>query len=139
VLSAMALSVLLCGCEPPVYRDGTYSARSSPDDDGQYGEVTLTIVRQKITSCQYRSYNRDGTIKDAEYGLKGQGGRENRGYYEKAQFALTQVPRYAQQLMDRQSIGKVDRISGATIAYDQFVECVERILDEAEDRSDRSN
>lgn len=126
-----ASGLLLTGCEPPNYQDGTYEAQSSPDEDGNYGRVKLTLKANRFVEVDYRSYNKDGTEKDENYGRDRESSL-NKGYYQKAQFAIKQVPVYAKMLLNVQDIDDVDTISGATIIHDQFEECVETILDEAE-------
>lgn len=123
----------LTGCEPPNYQDGSYEAQSSPDEDGNYGRVKVTLEANRFISVDYQSYNKDGTVKDENYGRDRESSL-NKGYYRKAQFAIKQVPVYAKMLLNVQDIDDVDTISGATIIHDQFEECIEIILDEAEQR-----
>jgi major membrane immunogen (membrane-anchored lipoprotein) len=118
------LILLLTGCGKTVLYDGVYSDRSEADDTGAYGEVQLTIAEGKITDCRFVTWQKDGTIKDADYG-KVNGEISNQAYYDKAQLAVRAMESYAQQYVSAQDLKAVDAVSGATIAYNQFREAVE--------------
>lgn len=141
---ALSTMLILAGCGgSKSYKDGTYTGTSSTftNDDGTdegngYGQVTLTISDGKITACEYKTYEIDGTLKDEDYG-KENGEIKNRDYYNKAQKALAAADQYAQQLV---KYGKtsdiknnIDAISGATINYDHFLEAVDDALSKAEE------
>lgn len=135
IVSALAFTVLLlAGCKdssaPVTYKDGTYTGKSSGDDRGAYGEATITIQDTKITDCQYVTWQKDGSIKDENYG-KVNGVISNQDYYDKAQLAVKAMKEYAEKLVEVQKLEDVDAISGATIAFDQFQEAVNDALDEA--------
>ncbi|MFV0412880.1 MAG: FMN-binding protein [Oscillospiraceae bacterium] len=125
---------LLAGCKSSpnnaTYQDGTYTGKSSEDDQGAYGEVTITIKGTEITSCEYVTWQKDGTIKDENYG-KINGEISNQDYYDKAQLAVEAMAQYAQSLVEAQKLENVDAISGATIAFNQFSEAVNDALDSA--------
>jgi major membrane immunogen (membrane-anchored lipoprotein) len=122
--------LMVTGCGKNEYRDGTYTGKSGPDDDGAFGEVTLTITKGKITACDFVTRQRDGSVKDENYG-KINGEISNQSFYEKAQLAVTAMKKYAEDLGRSGSLDGVEAVSGATIAYNQFVEAVEDALDEA--------
>ncbi len=65
------------------YQDGSYIGKSVKDDDGAYAKVTLTFEDQKISDVQFVTYQKDGSIKDEEYG-KSNGEIVNQEYYQKA-------------------------------------------------------
>jgi major membrane immunogen (membrane-anchored lipoprotein) len=134
IVFALAFTLLLLsGCKDSsniAYKDGTYIGKSSEDDRGAYGEVTITIKNAKITECNYVTWQKDGTIKDENYG-KVNGEISNQEYYDKAQHAVAAMEQYAQKLVEVQKPEKVDSISGATIAFNQFNEAVNDALDEA--------
>ena len=50
---------------------------------------------------------------------------------KKAKVAYESQRKYAEQLLQKQKLGQVDAISGATINYDQFVEAVKKDLEQA--------
>jgi major membrane immunogen (membrane-anchored lipoprotein) len=118
------------GCAKGAYRDGTYTGTSSLDDTGAYGEVSLTVADGKIRQCRFLTRQKDGTIKDEHYG-KVNGEISNQDFYDKAQLAVRAMERYAAQYVEVQDLKKVDAISGATIAYEQFIEAVEEALEKA--------
>ncbi|MBQ8922175.1 MAG: FMN-binding protein [Oscillospiraceae bacterium] len=140
-------AVLLCGLclagcgedeTPKNYKDGTYTAKSEQyvnDDEADtagngYGVVTLTIKDNKITECEFKTYELDGTLKDAEYG-KENGEIANRDFYNKAQKAVGACDQYASRLVEKGSLKGVDAISGATINYGEFKEAVSIALEQA--------
>lgn len=131
-----------CGSSSKIYKDGTYTGKSSvyENDDGTtdgngYGQVQLTISGGKITACEYDTYEVDGTLKDEDYG-KENGEVKNRDYYNKAQKALAAASKYAEQLVDYGGTSDIkdhiDAISGATINYNHFLEAVDDALSQAE-------
>ncbi|MDR1067410.1 MAG: FMN-binding protein [Clostridiales bacterium] len=128
------LSGLLSGCGEAsgdiAYRSGTYVGISGEDDQGAYGEATVTIDAGKITDCKFVSWQKDGTVKDEDYG-KINDEISNQDYYDKAQLAVRAMERYASRLVEVQKPEDVDAVSGATVAYDQFVEAVNNALDKA--------
>jgi major membrane immunogen (membrane-anchored lipoprotein) len=120
----------ITGCGTPGYKDGTYTGRSEPDESGAYGEVSLTILEEKIKDCRFVTWQKDGSIKDENYG-KVNGEISNQPYYDKAQLAVRAMEKYAQDLSRTGTLKDVQVVSGATIAYDQFREAVEEALEAA--------
>ena len=146
---AYVLSLCLCLCmalsacgkketKPVTYKDGTYTGQSEVyegDEEGNgdgYGVVTLTIAGGKITSCQFVTYETDGTLKDEEYGKAG-GQIANKDYYNKAQKAVAACPVYAAQLVETGTLDSVDGISGATYNYQEFKDAVRAALAQAQE------
>jgi major membrane immunogen (membrane-anchored lipoprotein) len=136
-LGIMALTMpLLSGCSskaqipdglPTSMPDGSYVGKSSPDDTGAYAEVTLVFKNQQLENCTFVTIQEDGSIKDQDYG-KINGEISNSDYYDKAQLAVQAMQSYAQQYQELKDLREVDAISGATIAYNQFVEAVQNAL-----------
>ena len=127
----LALAVLLAGgCGKAAYKDGTYTGRSGEDDTGAWGEVTLGVTGGKISACEFLTRQKDGTIKDENYG-KVSGEISNRDFYDKAQLAVAAMKTYAASYLKTGNIKDVEAISGATIAYNQFLEAVENALEKA--------
>ena len=138
VLTAGMLSG--CGGKKVSYKDGTYDAQSSvfenddgTDDGNGYGVVSLTITDGKISDCSFLTYEKDGTLKDEEYG-KEDGRIANKDYYNKAQKANAACAEYASMLVQNGQLDGIDSISGATINYREFKEAVEAALKEAEEK-----
>ncbi len=128
-----------CGGKKASYKDGTYEAQSSvyenddgTDDGNGYGVVTLTISDGKISDCSFVTYEKDGTLKDEEYG-KEDGRIANKDYYNKAQKANAACAEYASMLVQNGQLDGIDAISGATINYKEFKEAVEEALKQAEE------
>lgn len=109
------------------YKDGTYTAQSSPDERGAVGEVTLVISNGKISKAEYKGIMKDGTVKGSDYG-KTNGKIENQEFYNKAQRALRGTATYAPELVKTQAVDKIDAVSGATVSYNQFAEATEKAL-----------
>ncbi|MDR3139715.1 MAG: FMN-binding protein [Treponema sp.] len=122
--------LLLAGCGKAGYKDGVYTGRSGEDDTGAWGEVTITITRERIAGCQFVTRQKDGTIKDENYG-KVNGTISNQDYYDKAQLAVRAMEQYARTYREAGDLKKVEAVSGATIAFDQFTEAVETALEGA--------
>ncbi len=138
-LTAGVLAVgLLAGCGgaketgPAVksYKDGTYTAKSSPDERGAVGEITLVIANRQIVKADYKGIKKDGTLKDEDYG-KTNGKIENQEFYKKAQQALKASAAYPVKLVETQNVEAIDAISGATVSYQQFSEAVKKALKQA--------
>jgi major membrane immunogen (membrane-anchored lipoprotein) len=136
VLTLMLILALLSGCQDSsrdvVYKDGTYIGKSGEDDRGAYGEVTITIKDGEIAACEFVTWQKDGTIKNENYG-KINGEISNQDYYDKAQLAVGAMKQYALTLVEVQAAEDVDAVSGATNSYDQFYEAVSSALDEAKE------
>jgi major membrane immunogen (membrane-anchored lipoprotein) len=122
--------MLFAGCGKQAYQDGVYSGQSEADDTGAWGEVTLTIAGGRTTGCGFLTRQKDGAVKDENYG-KVNGEISNRDFYDKAQLAVRAMAQYARQYQETGDIKKVDAVSGATIAYNQFLEAVENALEKA--------
>ena len=129
--------ICLAGCGGSAsYKDGTYTGQSAMyegEDDGSgagYGVVSLTLKDNKITACEYNTYELDGTLKDENYGKK-DGEVANQDFYNRAQRARLACPKYAEQLVATGDLSKVDGISGATISYTEFKEGVTDALNQA--------
>jgi major membrane immunogen (membrane-anchored lipoprotein) len=123
-------ALLLAGCGRPAYQDGVYTGKSGGDDTGAWGEVTLTITGGKVAGCQFITWQKDGSIKDENYG-KINGEISNQVYYDKAQLAVRAMEEYARVYRESGDLRKVNAVSGATIAYNQFLEAVENALEQA--------
>ena len=124
LLAALMLTAAACG--PAVYRDGVYTARSDPDDRGGWGEVTITITNQAIAAIDYRVLDKDGTEKGEDYGRA-----DNQEFYARAQAAVRAAAEYRRQLQQNPDISRIERISGATISYDQLLQALDRALHQA--------
>lgn len=136
MIFTLAFTLQLMGCNNSyrdvTYKDGVYIGKSSEDDLGAYGEVKITIEEGSIAECEYVTWQKDGSIKDENYG-KVNGEISNQDYYDKAQLAVKAMTQYAEKLVEAQSLKGVDAISGATISYSQFVEAVNNALDQAQE------
>lgn len=141
VLAAAMTACVLSGCsgKKVSYKDGTYEAQSSvyenddgTDDGNGYGVVSVTITDGKISDCTFTTYEKDGTLKDEDYGKEG-GRIANKDYYNKAQKANAACAEYASMLVQNGQLDGIDSISGATINYNEFKEAVGLALKEAQE------
>ncbi|MDR1972261.1 MAG: FMN-binding protein [Treponema sp.] len=130
VVCLFAGILVLAGCGKAAYKDGVYTGRSGEDDTGAWGEVTVTIREGKLSDCRFVTWQKDGTVKDEDYG-KVNGEISNRAFYDKAQLAVEAMKKYAADYLRTGSLKDVEAVSGATIAYDQFLEAVEAALEGA--------
>ena len=123
ICAALMIAAVCAGCGSVscTYKDGTYTG---------YGEVTITIKNNEITSCEFKTYEENGTLKDDDYG-KIDGEIKNRDYYNKAQKAIKGSEAYANAIIGKINPEEVDSISGATFSYDQFTDAVFDALDKA--------
>ncbi len=112
------------------FADGTYAGVSSPDDEGGYGDVRLTIAGDDITDVEFALKQADGTAKRADYG-KTNGEIVNEEIYARAQAGIAAAPSYAARLVETDDLGQVDVITGASLTHDQFVEAVSDALGSA--------
>ena len=133
---AMAMFVL-AGCGSSSYKDGTYTGQSTvfEEEGGEgdgYGVATVTIKDGQITDCEFLTYEKDGTLKDEDYG-KQNGEVANQDYYNKAQKALAGASEYPKMLVESQDYHSIDSISGATVSYNQFMEAVDAALAQAKE------
>jgi major membrane immunogen (membrane-anchored lipoprotein) len=124
------LALLAAGCGSGGYRDGVYPGRSGEDDTGAWGEARITIEAGKVRGCEFVTWQKDGTVKDGEYG-KINGEISNQVYYDKAQLAVEAMKKYAADYLEAGDLKAVEAVSGATIAYNQFLEAVENALEHA--------
>ena len=102
----------------PDWQDGTYVARSEPDERGWFGEIEIVIRDGKITEVNYEELNQEGNRKGADYPYPL--GPESHDDYE-------------QRLVDSQNPDEVEAISGATQTRDRFVEAAKEALRKAEE------
>ena len=113
------------------YADGTYTALSSIKDDwGGSAEVTVTIKDDRITGCTFVSYEKNGAVKDEDYG-KTDGIIKNAGLYRIAQAAIEKAAQYGPLLVETQQLDEVDAIAGATVSYRLFQNAVGIALQQA--------
>jgi major membrane immunogen (membrane-anchored lipoprotein) len=126
----IAAALLLPGCGKKSYGDGVYTGKSGADDRGAWGEVTVTIRDGSVADCEFIIHQKDGTLKDEDYG-KVNGEISNLDYYNKAQFAVRAMERYASSFRETGDLKKVDAVSGATIAFNQFTEAAGLALKKA--------
>ncbi|MDR3160493.1 MAG: FMN-binding protein [Spirochaetaceae bacterium] len=125
-----AALLVLAGCGRPEYTDGVYKGKSGEDDTGAWGEVTLTIAGGKVGDCRFITWQKDGSLKDEKYGTIN-GEISNQVYYDKAQLAVRAMEQYARHYREIGDLREINAISGATIAYDQFLEAVADALEQA--------
>jgi major membrane immunogen (membrane-anchored lipoprotein) len=121
------LCLALTSCAKPAYKDGSYSGKSGEDDTGAWGEVSITITEGRVSICTFLTYQKDGSIKDDNYG-KVNGEISNQSYYDKAQLAVRAMEQYADTFRRTGNLKDIDAVSGATIAWNQFNEAAGKAL-----------
>jgi major membrane immunogen (membrane-anchored lipoprotein) len=137
----VGLMVSGCGASVPAldreipFADGTYEGVSGQDEEGATGLVTLTVRDGAVAEVDFEVVQADGRAKDEDYGKDSSGQIANSEYYAKAQAAVEAFDVYAAQLIEVGYPDEVDVISGATWAYNQFVEAATEALREAQGES----
>ncbi|MDR0583996.1 MAG: FMN-binding protein [Treponema sp.] len=130
IFGLLLAGLLLAGCGKAALRDGVYAGRSGEDDTGAWGEVSITISEGKVASCEFVTMQKDGTVKGEDYG-KVNGEISNADFYARAQLAVRAMRQYAAAYARTGDLKEVEAVSGATIAYNQFLEAVEDALERA--------
>lgn len=130
-LIAAAALLFLSACSNPEYRDGSFDGKSSPDEDGGVAHVTVTLKDSRIVACDFQTYEADGRLKDENYASFARDSG-NFGYYQRAQHAVEAMKAYQEQITALGTLKGIDKISGATISYNQFTEAVLNALAKAE-------
>ena len=138
VLGALGATIL-AACTPSTgldmtkpMSDGVWTAQSNADDQGSIGTITITVEGGRITSTSYETTLADGTDKGANYGKNSAGEVFNEDYYKKAQAAVASFEEYSAKLTETGDPAKVDVISGATVAHQQFVQAAIRAIAQAQ-------
>ena len=119
--AAQAVSIDLTGA-----KDGTFSADSAEHPQLGHSHVELTIAGGAITKVVHTGFDKDGKVKDENYGAD-----KPEGVRKKAQTAYKAIGSYASQLESKKDLAKVDAIAGATVSYDQFNEAVAKAVEAA--------
>ena len=119
VLGALGATIL-AACTPTTGLD-----MSKPLSDGTW---TITVEGGRITATSYETTLADGTDKGAEYGKSSSGEVFNEDYYKKAQAAVASYQEYSDNLTQVGDPAKVDVITGATVAHQQFVQAAIRAI-----------
>jgi major membrane immunogen (membrane-anchored lipoprotein) len=130
LLCGLCLVFLFACAAAGTLADGEWTGESGGDDRGAYGRVTIVIRNGKPESCRFLTYQKDGSVKDENYG-KVNGEISNADYYAKAQLAVEAMKKYEREYNQSKNLEAVQAVSGATIAYDQFREAVEEALEKA--------
>ena len=107
-------------------KDGTFAADSAKHEQLGHSHVELTIENGAITKVVHTGLDKDGKAKDENYGAD-----KPEGVRKKAQVAYKAIGSYAEQLMSKKDLAKVDAIAGATVSYDQFNEAVAKAVEAA--------
>jgi major membrane immunogen (membrane-anchored lipoprotein) len=101
---------------------------SAPDEQGAYGRSTVTVSDGRISASRYVTVQANGSIKAEDYGKDSSGQVANRSAYRAAQKAVAAFDVYARELIEAGVPADVDKVSGATIAYGQFLEAATAAL-----------
>lgn len=112
------------------FADGTYTGVSRPDDQGGYGEVSVTIAGNDVTATEFVLKEADGSVKGEDYG-KTNGEIISQEVYAKAQAGIAAAPGYAAQFVETDDLSAVDVVTGASLSHVQFLEAVADALADA--------
>jgi major membrane immunogen (membrane-anchored lipoprotein) len=109
------------------YKNGTYTAKTSPDAEGYCCSAKVTIKNSKIISVNWHIYDKQNRIFDEKY----ENVFDDNLYKKQCRDDLKGAKTYAPALIKKQNIEKVDAISGATWSNKLFKEAVSLALDKA--------
>lgn len=116
-----------------LYEDGTYNVAAEDfDDHGWKPQLELVIKDHKIESANFDYTNEEGKLKTEDEGYKAAMEPKSGTYPAKYTEELEKA------LIDKQSIGDVDVIAGATTSSNNFKALVEYALDEMAEVGDTS-
>ena len=107
-------------------KDGTWIAESEPHKSYGKSYVEITIRDHKIVNVKHIGIDKEGNVKDNSYGAEKEPSSK-----KKAETAYKALQYYAEQLQEKESIEKVDAITGATLSYEQFKEASQKAIDKA--------
>jgi major membrane immunogen (membrane-anchored lipoprotein) len=109
----------------PLYEDGAYKVEADKfDDKGWKPFVELEIKDHKISNINFDYINKDGKLKTEDAAYKTKMEAVAKTYPEKYTAELEK------QLVEKQSISKVDVVTGATHSVENFKLLVEYTLDD---------
>lgn len=109
----------------PLYEDGTYKVSADAfDEHGWKPQVELEIKDHQIAAVQFDYVNKEGKLKTEDADYKAAMEPKSKTYPAKYSEELEK------QLLDKQSIGFVDAVSGATSSSNNFKALVEYALDD---------
>lgn len=116
-----------------LYEDGTYNVAAEDfDDHGWKPQLELVIKDHKIESVNFDYTNEEGKLKTEDEGYKAAMEPKSGTYPAKYTEELEKA------LIDKQSVGDVDVIAGATTSSNNFKALVEYALDEMAEVGDTS-
>lgn len=115
LLSGLMLVMLLSGCGPKVYNNGTYIGVSTADDNG-YAVAEVTVKDDKIVDVKLTEFNARAQEKDMET-----------YQWEAAREAFRQLPG---RFVGRQD-ANIETYSGATASSNKYITAVSFALEKA--------
>jgi major membrane immunogen (membrane-anchored lipoprotein) len=141
MLAIAAAGLVTAGCGPSAppfdparpLADGTFVGESAPDEQGAFGRSTITVFGGRIVASEYVTVQDNGSIKGEDYGKDRDGEISNPSSYRAAQKAVAAFDVYARELLETGVPADVDVVSGATIAYEQFLDAATNALVASQD------
>ena len=133
--SATSAASAASGTAADSYKDGSYTAEGSYDDQGYKPVVKATVSGGKLSALDCDEVKEDGSSKKAlsqsgQYGMKEKAGAKGEWHEEVALFEKAAV----EQGLDAISFGsdgKTDAISGCTISVSHFAALARQALQQA--------
>ncbi len=110
------------------YKDGTYQYTGKKDGEGYLVEGTMVISDGLIQSMEWQ------IVDDHRHRVFDETYEEvfgNDTYKQQCRDDLSGMKTYAPALIDKQEVGDVDAVSGATWSYGKFQEAAEALLEQA--------
>ncbi len=110
------------------YKDGTYQYTGKKDGEGYLVEGTMVISDGLIQSMEWQ------IVDDHRHRVFDETYEEvfgNDTYKQQCRDDLSGMKTYAPALIDKQEVGDVDAVSGATWSYGKFQEAAAALLEQA--------
>ena len=132
VLPALTLAASLfggCTSSDSSLKDGTYRAEMSAESHGYRDYVEITVLNGKIDTVVYDAQTSSGQRKsrDEDYKKSMMEGNKNAGLPET--YPADYMKKLAEDLVEKQDIGAVDGVAGATTSSNDFKTLVKALED----------
>ena len=127
VIAAAAGAFYFVKCRNVSYKDGVYEASHV----GNFGEtkVKLTLKDNKIIACDLTMFDKQGRVKDENYGKDH--GEKGRLLGQVIARAAKEYPEMLIKAGSVEEFNKLDAISGATVTFKEFALTAQEALDKA--------
>jgi major membrane immunogen (membrane-anchored lipoprotein) len=119
------------GAMAPALKDGVYEAQTRKDSEGYFVKGVMCVEKGNIVSLDWeiRDGSRNDKLFDNTYGPEVYEG--NPTYQQQCRDNLAGMPSFAPRLIETQDPAKVDAVTGATWAQNEFQFIVAELIKKA--------